>query len=255
MYSKLHNRLGTAGLIVAVIALVAALTGAAYAAQDVLSGKEKKEVKAISKKVAKKGPKGATGPAGPAGAPGKDGSNGTNGAKGATGAKGPTGGKGPTGAAGVGSTGATGATGVAGPSCDEETGFCELPVGETMTGAWSLTATSPGAWHVGISFPFLLRDTLEEEDIIFLQKGQAGGTSCPGTAAEPKAAPGKLCIYTQNEKTHDDEETEEIEQIPNQQVFSKSAAGEGHYGADLLMIVFGPQPGSAFGTWAVTASE
>ena len=173
MYSKLHNRLGTAGLIVAVIALVAALTGAAYAAQDVLSGKEKKEVKAIAKKVAKKGPKGATGPAGAPGKDGSNGTNGTNGPKGATGAKGPTGPKGPTGAAGVGSTGATGATGVAGPSCDEETGFCELPVGETMTGAWDLTAASTaGAWHIGISFPFLLRDTLEESEEIEAEPNQ-----------------------------------------------------------------------------------
>ena len=49
MISKLHNRLGTAGFVVAIIALVAALSGGAYAAQQAnLSKQQKKEVKKIA---------------------------------------------------------------------------------------------------------------------------------------------------------------------------------------------------------------
>ena len=44
MFSKLHERLGTAGFVVAIVALVAALAGTAFAAAG-LNGKQKKEVK------------------------------------------------------------------------------------------------------------------------------------------------------------------------------------------------------------------
>lgn len=85
MFSKLHDRLGTAGLVVAVVALVAALAGTAFAAAG-LNPKQKKEVKAIAKKFAgQPGPKGDTGPQGPQGAAGANGKDGTNGAPGAAG--------------------------------------------------------------------------------------------------------------------------------------------------------------------------
>jgi hypothetical protein len=37
MFSRIHNRLGTAGLVVAVIALVFAMSGGAFAAKFVVS--------------------------------------------------------------------------------------------------------------------------------------------------------------------------------------------------------------------------
>jgi hypothetical protein len=50
MLSRLHNKVGTAGLVVAIVALVAALAGSAYAAKDVLTKQEKKQVEKIAKK-------------------------------------------------------------------------------------------------------------------------------------------------------------------------------------------------------------
>lgn len=89
MLQRLHRRLGTAGLAVAVIALIAALGGTALAAKGALTGKQKKEVEKIAKKYAGKpgapGAAGAQGPAGAAGAAGKDGANGINGKDGTNG--------------------------------------------------------------------------------------------------------------------------------------------------------------------------
>jgi hypothetical protein len=85
MFSRIHDRLGTAGLVVAVIALIAALSGTALAAVG-LNGKQKKEVTKIAKKYA--GQPGAPGTAGPAGAPGAAGTAGAKGDKGDAGARG-----------------------------------------------------------------------------------------------------------------------------------------------------------------------
>lgn len=76
MYSRLHNRLGTAGFVLAIVALVAAVAGTAFAATG-LNSKQKKEVKKIAKSVA-----------GSPGAPGAAGANGLNGAAGAAGPQG-----------------------------------------------------------------------------------------------------------------------------------------------------------------------
>ena len=50
MLSRLHQKLGTAGLVVAVVALVAALGGAAIAAGGGLTGQETQEVKKSAQK-------------------------------------------------------------------------------------------------------------------------------------------------------------------------------------------------------------
>jgi len=77
MFSRLHNRLGTAGFVLAIVALVAAVAGTAFAATG-LNGKQKKEVKTIVRKMIKQIPpgpagaaglNGAVGPAGPQGDP------------------------------------------------------------------------------------------------------------------------------------------------------------------------------------------
>ncbi len=86
MFSRIHNKLGGAGLVVAIVALVAAVAGTAFAAAK-LNGTQKGEVEKIAKKWAKKipGPAGAKGDTGPAG------TKGDQGAKGDTGASGPDG--------------------------------------------------------------------------------------------------------------------------------------------------------------------
>jgi hypothetical protein len=99
MFSKLHERLGTAGLVVAVVALVVALAGTAIAALPGLNSKQKKQVTKIAKKYA--GQDGATGPQGPAGAPGAPGPEGKQGLPGTNGTNGTDGEDGEDGTDGV----------------------------------------------------------------------------------------------------------------------------------------------------------
>jgi len=202
MLSRLHQKLGTAGLVVAVVALVVALAGTAFAALPGLNSKQKKEVKKIAKSVAKPGPKGPTGPAGPAGPAGKDGINGTNGTNGtdgkdgATGPTGKTGATGPTGTAGTSVTGVTGATGPTGNI------GATLASGASETGMW--TSGKPQVEEAAlmdtISFNIPLAAT---PTVNVLKKDGTAKTgsaaNCPGTADAPSANPGNLCLYTKEE--------------------------------------------------------
>jgi hypothetical protein len=208
MLSRLHQKLGTAGLVVAVVALVAALSGAAFAAGGGLTGKEKTEVKKIAKKFA--GKNGATGPAGQQGPKGDPGAKGDAGAAGSAGAIGPEGPEGP-----------------AGPEGPEgETGYTEtLPAGEILTGAYSTgwgsnkTVASVGGWEPKtaaeggaegqlyepeqyVSFSFNIPLTVAPT-VAWLNKDESatvpGSTAelgdCKGTKEEPKPDPGVLCVY------------------------------------------------------------
>jgi hypothetical protein len=175
MFSRIHRRLGTAGLIVAVIALVVALAGTAFAVAG-LNKKQKKEVTQIAKRFAgHNGATGATGPAGAAGATGPPGVNGKDGAPGPAGA-----------------TGATGATGPA-----ETT----LPSGKTSTGVWSFYAKEAGpAALVPISFPLRVTPAPAEYEPQKNLIGVAAGsltptTECPGSVSNPKATAGQFCVY------------------------------------------------------------
>ncbi len=156
MYSALHRQLGTAGLIVAIVALVAALGGGAYAASNATSSKQK-VVKGP------RGPKGAKGPAGPVG---------------------PTGPQGPGGPKGD-----PGERGPAGPLIEV------LPGGASMTGTWSYVNFETNGDSISLSYPFKLANPIAADDIVFLEEGEEDETNCPGTAEDPAAASGKLCIY------------------------------------------------------------
>ena len=59
MIERIHQKLGTAGFVIAIVALIAALGGTALAAAK-LNGTQKKEVEKIAKKYA--GKPGAAGP-------------------------------------------------------------------------------------------------------------------------------------------------------------------------------------------------
>jgi hypothetical protein len=218
MLSRIHNKLGTAGLIVAVVALIAALGGAAFAASGKLSPGEKKEVKKIAKKFA-----GKPGPAGP---------------KGDTGAKGDQGPKGDTGAKGdKGDAGNNGARGEAG-MCSEENPECSLASGGMLTGIYSVAPGQSESDLANIAFPvrlssppialypipgitktlgLMLQNPEEGEFTAFFPKSSVsfyeispGGfptpeeeeegakaykEACPGSFEEPEAASGILCLY------------------------------------------------------------
>jgi len=207
MFSKLHERLGTAGLIVAIVALVAALTGSAFAASKYVT--EKQAIKIAKKYAGKPGKDGAVGPQGQKGDKGDPGQNGQNGQNGSTGGTGATGPKGATGATGTtGSAGATGATGATGsPWTAEGT----LPKGKTFTGAFNgvggtvggvadyPTTKKEGEEFIPISFPL----PLSANPTVVVVKGNNDDKSAQGcplpanwaVAGVPEAAEGKLCIY------------------------------------------------------------
>lgn len=212
MFSKLHQRLGTAGLVVAVVALAAALAGTALAAAG-LNSTQKKEVKKIAKKYA--GKPGAPGAQGPPGPQGSAGSNGKNGTDGKNGADGQPGAKGDPGAGVIAAELAKGPTepcGVAGGYSFEVEGSGEphhvcngaasaggsgvLQPGEEETGVWSLfvpTEFTNGYWS--IQYPRPLPQLPKKA---FLKTGTPT-SECPGSWDNPKANPETtqpvLCVY------------------------------------------------------------
>jgi len=209
MFSRIQERFGTAGLVVAIVALIAVLGGTAFAASGGLTGKQKKEVKKIAKSFQGQGP---VGPQGPAGA---NGTNGTNGKDGAPGGPGTPGAPGKSvvseeeepgsnceaggysfevedsndvnyvcnGTEGSGGGGAGGSQTVLAP-------------GELMTGTWVMESIGLNEPRTAISFPLQVPDgSLTEVEIV-----EPSGTptaTCPGTSENPDAAEGGLCYYEQ----------------------------------------------------------
>lgn len=166
MFRRLHSKLGTAGLVVAVIALVAAVAGTAFAAGG-LTKKQEKQVVKIAKKYA-----GKPGPKGDPGSPGAQGPKGDPGPKGEQGPKGDEGERGPK-----------GDQGIPGPT---ET---KLPEGKTETGVMSLLGEGQPNYYVRISFP------LEVASGYNLESAGGDPEHCAGTFAEPEPAAGYVCLY------------------------------------------------------------
>jgi hypothetical protein len=185
MISRIRDRLGPAGFVLAIVALVAALGGGAYAASGGLNGRQKTEVKKIAQTEAKKFE--TAGPAGPAGANGKDGSSGSNGKDGAQGAQGPQGPQGPQGLQGK-------------DGKDGKTGFTKvLPPGETETGTWFFAGNGNAENGVALSFPIPLSATdAASMKSVFVTGAANFAQECPGTLAAPAALPGNLCVYFGN---------------------------------------------------------
>jgi hypothetical protein len=197
MIHRIHQKLGTAGFLIAIVALVAALGGTALAAKGALTGKQKKEVTKIAKQYA--GKPGAAGAAGPTGAAGP---------KGDTGAQGPVGKEGPQGKEGIqGKQGIQGIQGVPGT-----TGFTDtLPSGKTETGVW--TAAIPPTseffeYRVPISFPIPLEEGAEKAFFFTpeqVQLEEFGTSGCKWElenldALPESTVPGTLCMFAAHEE-------------------------------------------------------
>lgn len=161
MLKRIHERLGTAGLVIAVVALVAALAGTAFAAGGLTKKQEKQVVKIAKKYAGKPGAPGATGAQGPKGDPGPKGEPGVKGDEGKQGPEGEVGPPGPT----------------------ETT----LPPGKTETGTWFVKGQHQEELGIAISFPLRLSHPVKI--------GEKETTQCPGSATEPEAAPGYFCLY------------------------------------------------------------
>jgi hypothetical protein len=239
MLNRIRDRFGTAGLVVSIMALVLALGGGAFAASGGLNAKQKKQVKKIAKSFQGKGPTGPAGPVGPAGA------KGDQGLKGDQGIQGLRGGPGDPGTNGTFSTE-------------------PLPPSETLTGVWagrfntgeakgvaaisypirvnpaptSLVVPGPGLtsgvlYNVETGVPVALLATEAEVDAY-----------CPGTASNPEANPGVLCIYRGIQQQNGSIEDE-----------GPFASPDPTSGQPIpLQDTSTGTPGYANGTWAVTAA-
>jgi hypothetical protein len=149
------------------------------------------------------GAQGAGGPAGPAGARGPAGA--TSGIVGPTGPRGATGAQGPQGVAGAtGARGATGASGGRGPTGAQGSIGPPGPVGNvappglTQTGVLVNRVNTPANgistyMETSISFPLQIQGGVAAH-----LTGMMGKSSsfCTGSASNPTAAPGHLCVYT-----------------------------------------------------------
>lgn len=211
MKRRLKEPFGKAGLTVAIIALAFALVGGAYAAGGLTKSQEKQVVK-IAKKFAGKpgvtgpaGSQGTPGPAGKDGAPGADGTNGVNVTSKAI----------PTSSTTCNHQGGTELTSVSGTEhlCNGQTGYTEvLPHEKTLVGDWSIVENVTGAFKVAAtsaSFaipletapePHYIRTTGKEPFYNGTEEGERAQPACPGSAAEPGAEPGNLCIYASSEE-------------------------------------------------------
>lgn len=202
MFSPLRSRFGIPGVI-SIIALVFAMAGGAYAA--------KKYVITSTSQIKPSVLKALKGPAGPAGSPGAKGDNGGNGAKGDAGGNGNNGANGKSvavtkiepgepgceelGGAEVKQEGASSGvevcTGEPGVLHPEET----LPPGASETGSWDAIVTEtefgPGG-IASISFPIPLEVGIAGTETHY---DEPETENCPGTATEPEAKAGHLCLY------------------------------------------------------------
>lgn len=216
MFSRVHAKLGTAGLVVAVIALIVACSGAALARGVLIT-----KLSQISPKVQKK-LKGATGPQGPAGPQGPQGEQGPKGDQGARGDR-----------------GEEGPEGKEGPPGPTET---KLPAGQTLKGLWQFQVNQNpfGLGIFTISYPLRVEPAPTFE---WVPMGTAAEENehCPGTAEEPKADPGYTCVYAENV----------IGTTTEQPSFFASNEKLGirrEWGIE-------GEAALAFGSWAVTAQE
>ncbi|HEY3829605.1 MAG TPA: hypothetical protein VGL57_10465 [Solirubrobacteraceae bacterium] len=232
MFTRIRRRVTYANVAVT-FALVFAMSGGAYAAgrYTITSTRQ------ISPKVLKslKGARGNTGPAGTAGGQGPAGSVGAQGSAGTKGETGATGEKGETGIPGKpGEPGKEGSPWTAGGT---------LPPEKTEKGTWTITVPppvepAPGEHTISLDrAPISFNIPLETAPTgVFLKEGEKQ-TGCQGTAEEPTAEPGYLCVYAQVE----------VKPPPG------LAVGATYPFGAVLGALNGEPGGTAYGSWAVTA--
>src|SRR4051812_18379091 len=206
----MSKRLPSPSMLIALAALVMATTGSAIAAKHYLITSTKQiKPSVLTKLKGNRGPRGLTGLQGVTGATGVTGANGTTGANGL------------------------------GLTADQT-----LPSGATEIGAYAAAANSFGDRR---SVVFDMRPKLPAAIAIgnvgIVPPGGASTADCPGTAANPAAAAGHLCIY---ETLMTNMSLSSIQNI------DASGSGAGTRGAVFYMSASGSS-GSAQGLWAVTA--
>lgn len=263
MFSNSRKRFGVAVTAVAAVTALA-VAGVPAVADPVaqtasVPGKVMKQIKqalGVSKKANKKatqalklakqgGSAGAQGPAGPVGPAGAKGDNGAQGAQGTAGPAGPTGPVGPVGPQGP-------------PGEDGSGGGGTLPSGASLTGVWAYsedsTASSPILGFSPISFAVPLASAIpgSSTHVNLVDFDGAGTGDCPGTAANPQAAAGHLCVYSTALSGVTFPAGGAFDTSPIVAPGSPFAAGAGTMGA-VIQLRQSAGVATGRGTWAVTA--
>jgi hypothetical protein len=274
MLQRFRDRFGTAGLIVSILALVLAVAGAAFAAGGGLTGKQKKEVTKIAKQYAgKPGAPGAQGAAGPQGAAGTNGTNGKDGADGTNGKDGVS----AEATSFSGNAHGCESGGVEVKSAKPAAFVCNgkkgtfstesLPSGQTLTGIWGQQESSE---HLTISLATIsypIRVSPAPTQLVWVKAG--GGSAlvvnpangafvklleeaeeveefCPGSAAEPQAVAGNVCMYT----AFEEEATFDTGLFGHPQ---RATSPDPTSGAVFPFAFTASEAGLISGSWAVTA--
>lgn len=258
VFSAIRRRMHVSpATVIASLALVFAMTGGAYAAKKYLITSTKQISPSVLKSL-----QGKTGPVGAAGAAG---------AQGAQGLAGPAGAKGEPGAAGVnGDRGADGTSvtsiefagkrekcsaggsefkvgGATTYACSGKNGTFgdePLPAGKTLTGTYAAASYSAakfgenGFGQVQAAASFALPYAGEPHAVYV---NGTPTTECPGTANEPKAKEGFLCIYSEAEAN-----------LAGEPSISNKGTKEASVGFSLNAYAAAAGRLSMEGTWAVT---
>lgn len=141
-----------------------------------------------------------------------------------------------------------GETGPAGPLLDE------LPSGRTLIGSYSLMAYGSDVntrASATISFPLPLASSPAKAVVLRASSPNPDAVACPGSASNPKAAPGALCVYEAVGSN-----AGQIKSCNNSGVTlcGPGAAGSAsRFGADIEAFASAAGTLYSAGTWAVTA--
>lgn len=216
-------------MVVAMVALFAALSGTAVATTSALiTGNQIKNNSITGADVKNKSltPRDFRGSVrGPRGLRGLTGATGATGAPGATGA--------------TGAQGLQGIQGQQGPEGPFPSG--DMPPGKSIRGHYAVGATGPAFGWTAISFGFQLAAAPTPR---FIVSGTTPPTQCPGTASNPQAQSGNLCIYEAVRSG-----------VSSVQPFNATGGTTlaSRWGAGLWLQTTGTGNSFSYGTWAVTS--
>jgi Collagen triple helix repeat (20 copies) len=268
MLKMIRKRLTYANLAMT-LALVFAMSGGAYAANRYLITSTKqispKVLKTLKGATGKNGAAGPSGPAGPAGPTGAQGGSGPQGAPGAPGAGGKEGAPGQSVTSKEVKVGETACNKLGGSSftvagktefaCNGSpwTAGGTLPKGASETGVWAFTQDKGSqAAIVSMSFPIKLASELSEEQVHYIKEGEAAPSGCTGSAENPGAEKGNLCVFTKSiVELGTFEPVERVFTVRNPEL---GAPGAGKSGAFMFAATAeAPEQIIGNGVWVVTA--